>query len=442
MTKRVAYFIGCAAAALSLSAMVAADATAQERNRRNRGNAEAAAPATPPVSRPFAAAYNPINVAIQASDLATAEAGIEGLRALAASPYELYLVSQTMFRIASAQHDPAKQQVALEGMINSGGIPEAQRVPSLVAAGQLAYNLRDYAKAAQRVAEALAAGASTEGLDLLRLDALYRANQTAEGDAYALARIAELRAAGRQATDDFYGIYARSLQEAENNPGLAAVLIERAEVYPTAINYRLAASAILRVGDEDKGRTTDLLRMLSAAQAINERRFYLEYVGNVAEDGLPNEALRVIAAGRAAGIIPASGNDPTFDEIVTSQNSKLADDRSSLPGTERRAMASPDARLAQVVGDAYYSYDDFAKAEQMYTLALTKNGADTDLLHTRIGMVRLAAGNVTGAIESFDRVTGVERGLVARLWRAYARTRLPAAAPAAATETPPAPTAS
>lgn len=430
MTNRVAYLLGIAVTALSATAMVAADANAQERNRRNRGNAEAAAaaPASPTVSRPFAAAYQPVNTAIQASDLATAEAGMEALRAAATTPYELFLVSQTAFRIASAQRDPAKQLVALEGMIISGGIPDAQRVPSLVAAGQLAYNTRDYAKAAQRIGEAMAAGATTAGLDLLRIDALSRAGMATEGLAYGAARVAELRAAGQMPSDEFYGTYARLMQETDNEPGLASVLVERASAYPTAVNFRSASTAILRVAGDARSQATDLLRLVFAADAMNDRRFYLEYVANVAEDGLPNEALRVIAAGERAGVIPAG--DSTFGEIAASQRVKLADDRSSLAGTERRAIASPDARLAQVVADAYFSYDDFAKAEQLYTLALTKNGADADLLNTRIGMVRLAAGNAPGAIEAFDRVTTGTRGNIARLWTAFARTRVAAETPA------------
>ena len=40
------------------------------------------------------------------------------------------------------------------------------------------------------------------------------------------------------------------------------------------------------------------------AGAMNDRRFYVELVSNLAEDALPNEVLGVIAEGEAAGVLP------------------------------------------------------------------------------------------------------------------------------------------
>ncbi|MEQ1687262.1 MAG: hypothetical protein ABL874_01675 [Sphingopyxis sp.] len=412
----------------------------EEEQRRGRRSREAtpAPGANPAVSREFGAAYAPLNTAVTAQDWPTANTALAALKAVAVSPYELYLASQMEFRIASATSDTARQSLAVDGMIDSNGAPATDSTRILVAGGQLAYNAEQYAKAAERIQRALAAGATTEGLPLLRLDALLRANQL---DA-ALGYFGELVAAG-SASDQMYGITARGLQEAGRDAELTALLIRRTGVYPTHMNIRATILSYLQNAPEDRGQTIDLMRLMYRSGAMNDRRYYVEYVSNLVEDGLPAEALAVAAAGRAANIIPAG--DTTFREIETGQRDKLTDDRASLPGTERRAAAAADGRLARLAGDAYLGYENYAKAEEMYALALSKSPGDSDLINTRIGITRFTAGNFAGASQAFALVTGA-RAPIARMWEGLVRERLnaasaptpPAPAPAPAAPTPPA----
>jgi Flp pilus assembly protein TadD len=102
-------------------------------------------------------------------------------------------------------------------------------------------------------------------------------------------------------------------------------------------------------------------------------------------------------------------------------------------------MASPEARLATVAGDANLGYNNNARAEELYSAALTKTGADAELLNTRIGIARFQAGNYTSAIEAFERVQSPLRSPVARMWIALSRSRIAAAAPAAPAVPEPAP---
>ncbi|MEQ1510240.1 MAG: hypothetical protein ABL909_07570 [Sphingopyxis sp.] len=409
----------------------------QRRGRRNR-DATPAPTANPAVSRAFGAAYPPLNTAVTAQDWPTAETALTALKAAAVAPYELYLASQMEFRIASGMHDNARQMLALDAMIASNGAPALDATRILVAGGQLAYNAEQYAKAADLLQRALAAGSTTEDLPMLRLDSLLRSNQVDP----ALAYFNEMATAGT-ATDRMYGIVARSLQQANRNQELSALLIRRVSLFPTHLNFRSSVQSYLLTVPNDRGQSIDLMRLLYRAGAINNRSFYLEYVGNLVEEGLPAEAMAMIAAGRAANLIPAG--DTSFREIETSQRDKLTDDRASLPGTERRAATAADGRLARLAGDAYLGYENYVKAEEMYQLALTKSPADSDLINTRLGITRFSAGNFSGAQQAFALVTGA-RAPVARIWEGLVRERLnpaPAlAAPAAAPVAPVPPTGS
>ncbi|QJQ33115.1 hypothetical protein GV829_12240 [Sphingomonas lacunae] len=435
--RKVAKLVAALTITASLAGLASTSADAQ---RRNRGG-EPAAPAAPTVSRAFGTAFAPVNTAIVAQDWATADATLPALKAAAATPYEQFLAAQTEFRIASGTRNAARQLVSIDAMIDSNGAPEADRPRLLVAGGQLAYNSGDYAKATSRLAQAVALGNATIETQTLHIDAMFRSGQTSEGLAAGAALIAAEKAAGRPAPETIYSLMARSLQEADRDADLSALLLDRMEAWPTAFNYRTAALVYLRVVPaENRNLNIDTLRFVIAGEAANDRRIYLEHVQNLAEEGLPFEALEVIRAARASGAVAAT--DATFNSIADTQEPKLAEDRSSLPGLERRALASPEARLATVAGDANLGYHNNARAEELYTAALTKNGADADLLHTRIGIARYQAGNHAGAIESFQRVQSALRSPLARMWITLTRAKMAAAAPAAPAAAEPTPAAS
>lgn len=424
--RKVAKLVAALTMTASMAALVTTSADAQ---RRNRG--EAAAPATPTVSRAFAVAYNPVNTAITAQDWATADTALVALKAAATTPYEQFLAAQTEFRIASGTRNSARQLTALDAMIDSNGAPEADRPRLLVAGGQLAYNAQDFAKAVSRLDQAVALGNATTEVQTLRIDAMFRAGQIEQGLAAGRALIDAERAAGRAVPETLFGLMARSLQEADRDAELSNLLIERLEAYPSAFNYRTAALVYLRtVPAEDRNLNIDTLRMVLASDAANDRRIYLEHVQNLAEEGLPYEVMQVISAARSSGAVPAT--DATFNGIADTQEPKLAEDRSSLPGLERRAMASPEARLATVAGDANLGYHNNARAEELYTAAMGKTGANADLINTRIGIARFQAGNFAGAVEAFGRVTTPLRLPLARMWTILARSRMAPAAPAPA----------
>lgn len=426
-----------AVVATSLSALVATSVDAQ--NRRNRDRDQAAeAPATPQVSRAFGQAFGPLQTAMSAADWAAADAALAAVRAVAQSEYERYLVARSDFAIGAGQANTARQLAAVNAMIESNGIPAAEQARIYLAAGQLAYNSQQYAMAAERVQRAIELGSTAPNLSTLVIDAHFRAGQLDQGLAAFRAAVAAATAAGQKAPESIYSLAARELQEADRTTELMVVLIERANAYPSEANLRSSALIYLQslppaaTRPEEvyqRGLSIDALRLMRAANAMNDRRFYVELVSNLAEDALPNEVLAVIAEGEAASLVPSTG-DAFFAERKQTARDNLAEDRASLPGAERRAAADPAARLAVRVADAYFAYENWAKAEELYTAALAKTEADTGLINLRIGQTRYRAGNFAGAMEALAQVRDGDRATLARLWEAHVRSKLPAEAPA------------
>ncbi len=424
----------------SITALGATTADAQRRNRDRQPEAPAA-PATPQVSRAFSTAYMPVQTAQRASDWAAMDAALPAARTAAVSEYEKYLVARADLVVGLNLNDEPRQNAAATAIIDSNGIPAADQASMYTIAAQRAYAADDYPLAASRGARAIELGSTVESIPLLVVDALVRSNQLDQAAAAARAQIARATAAGTKPAEQIYTVVARAMQEANRNAELREFIRLRLEAFPVAANFRQSSLIFLQTmeGEEDRGINIDLMRLLVAADAMSERRFYVEYVSSLAEEALPNEVLTAIAAGRAANLIPAG--DATFAERETSARSNLAEDRASLPGAERRAVASPEARLATRIADAYLAYENYAKAEELYTSALGKTGADTDLINSRLGITRYRAGNNAGALAAFALVQGPQRAEVARYWEILIRSKMaPAAAPATpATPAPAAP---
>ena len=149
--------------------------------------------------------------------------------------------------------------------------------------------------------------------------------------------------------------------------------------YPSPQNWRRSI-LIYRDGSEkgakalDKSQRLDLYRLMRITKALADRGDYLEYADIAYQAGLPTEAIRMIAEGKAAGAVTAT--DGTAANILAgAQNS--ARQEGSLTTLEKQAATSANGKVASATGDAYFANGNFAKAVELYRLSLQKGGVDS-----------------------------------------------------------------
>ncbi|MFV0643974.1 MAG: hypothetical protein ACK5NN_05660, partial [Sphingomonadaceae bacterium] len=112
--------------------------------------------------------------------------------------------------------------------------------------------------------------------------------------------------------------------------------------------------------------------------------------------------------------------DVFVSEAMSVSKGRLAADKADLPALAKDARsASSKAVTAMAAGDAFLSYGDAAQAEEMYTIALTKPGVDSDRALTRLGIAQIDLGKYEDAKATFAKVQG-SRGQIAQLWALYA----------------------
>jgi tetratricopeptide (TPR) repeat protein len=184
------------------------------------------------------------------------------------------------------------------------------------------------------------------------------------------------------------------------------------------VNLRNAVIVFRESATLDKEADLDLLRLMRATKVMSGPGAYLELAQLLNEAGLPGEAKAVLDDASRGGILKGGAGA----SLLASLNPRIADDRASLPGVDTKARAAANGTLAMRTATAYLGYGDYAKAIDLYRLALSKGGVDANLVNTRLGMALALAGQKAEAEAALKAVSGPRADLAA-LWVAWLNQR-------------------
>lgn len=379
------------------------------------------------VRTPAAAAQE----AIGKQDWATARAKANETLAAASSEDEKYLGNSLLFDIARGTNDVALQGTALDGMLATGKVPAANVSQFYLVRGNLAYQAQDFAKAEAALTQAVQSGSTDPNATALLIESQARNRKPAEAIATFMARHDSEAAAGRQLPADWYARAMNIVITARLAPQLGQVSAAWLAAYPTPDNWRDSIISYRDLARPDPDYELDLMRLLRTARGLKGERDYYEYAEAVYLK-YPGEAKAVIDEGVAAGAIQLApgSNLQSFSQTA---NGRIPADRADLPSAATAAARAATGRSARTTADAYLGYGDWAKATELYRLALQKGGEDANVVNTRLGMALARSGDSAGAKAAFASVTG-PRAALAKYWTIWIdnQGRAPAAAPAAA----------
>jgi hypothetical protein len=354
----------------------------------------------------------------------TAEKGLlDAAYAAIGNADDRFLAGQLGFELGKVGFDKAMQRKGLSTMIESGKLPATDIARYQFYVGGLAYDLRDYAGARTAFQAAIAGGYSENGIEGLLADAYINDNQSGEGLKILQAAVAKQ---GDAAPEDWLRrgvVVAYKAKLANEAAGFGAKLVAG---YPTNDNWALTVAVLRDLNKFQNQEQIDLLRLMERTKSFAETRDYVEYIQAADPRRSPGEVLKIVNLGLASGKLNAS--DVFVSEAKTSASGRVAADKASLAGLEREARAgAASAATVMAAGDAFLSYDDPAKAEAMYLLALNKPGVDLPRVMTRLGIAQTDLGKYAEAQATFAKVDGA-RAQIAQMWSAYAKGKARAAA--------------
>ena len=371
------------------------------------------------LSPEFAKAYNDLLASVNANDAAAVAAKAPAAHAAAKIPEEHYLASQLELKAGMAAKNDTQIAAGLQGMLDSGIVPQEQLPVLYNALGKTRYNLKQFPQAAAAFEKQLAIQPNdSEAMTLL---ATSKANSGQSGDAVAILQkeIAQQSANGGKAPEE---LYKRAIQSAYKAKLPAVVELSRDWVvhYPSASNWSDAIRIYRNMNTIDDATTLDLLRLARAAGALKGEEDYDRYAYAAITKGYPGEAKTVLEEGIKAGTVnPAK---TPFKEMISEAQKKSAGEEATLASATKSALGGATAKPALATGDLLYGYGQYDKAAELYRAALKKSGADASLINLHLGMALARSGDKAGATAAFNAVTG-PRAEVAKYWLAYLSTQ-------------------
>ena len=399
--------------------VTALEAPAHAAKKDKKKKKEAEAPKAD-YSKGFVAAYSPLNdlFQVEPKDNAAIAAGLPALEAAVETPDDRFAAGNLIYAFGRSSSNNALQRKGVDMMLESGKVPAEALGDYYFLVGQLAYQDKDWEVSRARLLAALDAGFDNTDPQAIIAETYFSQDKYAEGLEYLAAEINKRVAAGKEVDQTWLqrGISISYRNDISETAGAFARM--NAKLFPDRNSWGDAIAIERNFNDFDIQETLDLMRLAQRTGSLRNERDYVDYIEAADPRRLPGEVTSAVEEGLAAGLLNAT--DLFISESQDTAKARLRADQAELPALASDAR-KPAATAVTVTaaGDAFLSYGEAAQAEEMYTIALTKPGADMPRVMTRLGIAQVDLGKIEEARETFAKING-KRAPIAKLWAVYA----------------------
>ncbi|MFT3977567.1 MAG: tetratricopeptide repeat protein [Sphingomonas bacterium] len=360
--------------------------------------------------------------AIQAKDYATAEPLVQQVVAAAKSDDDKYIGSVFQLQLAvgktqGGQIDDNAIKGPLDALIANPRTPQADQARFNYQRGIIAANAKQPQEAIAFFQRAQQLGYTDPNLPLQMVKIKMEAGDIAGGSADLQKAMDAQIAAGQKPDEQLYRYAMAKTLQKRMIPESIGWMKRYITAYPTAKNWRDVVFVYgVQQGSAvtlDKAQKVDLLRLLRREKALADQFDYEIYAQYAIDLGLPYEGKSVIDEGRAAGKLPA--DSATANDLDRLAKQAIGNE-GSLDPLDAKAKASANGKLAAGTADAHLGAGQYAKAIELYKVALQKGGVDADAVNTHLGIALANSGDTAGAKAAFEAVKGAPRADIASFW--------------------------
>lgn len=359
--------------------------------------------------------------ALAAKDIATATPLVAAVEAAAKTDDEKYIAAALRLNVEAIRMDSGGTADALvaplDALIANPRTPQADKARYVYQRGIIAANKKDNAGAAAFFEQARQLGNNDPNLPLQIVKLKMDGGDTAGGLAELTKMVDAQTAAGQKPSEDIYRYAIAKTNQKKMNAETMAWIRRYLAAYPTMKNWRdmvvfwgIQPQSVVTL---DKQQKIDLYRLLRLGKSLADQYDYEIYAQWATDVGLPWESKTILTEGKAAGKVPADSANATG--LLTAAN-RFISNEGSLSALETKAKAAANGKLAAGTADAYLGSDQYAKAVELYRVALQKGGVDADTVNTRLGIALARSGDKEGAKAAFQAVKTPPRSDIAAWW--------------------------
>jgi tetratricopeptide (TPR) repeat protein len=322
------------------------------------------------------------------------------------TPYEDYVLNRMKLTLATSTNNDAMATQALEAILATGKLPEADKANFTQALATYYYNAKNYPKAIELYKQIQASGKATDAVNSAMIRSYYLSGDYATALKLQGPVLDAMEKAGKTPTQEDLRLYASAANKAKDDTAYLNGLEKLASFYPSDDFWTdLISRGIVRKPGFQEANVTNVLRLQFAAVKQLSPEGYTELAELALKDGFPTEAKKVVDAGFAAGVLGTGSGAAQHRQLRDRATKGAADDAKNIAAGEAGASKAKNGAGLVNLGWAYVTMDQFDKGIGFIEQGIAKGGLKSpDEAKLRLGMAQARAGKKDQAISTFESV--------------------------------------
>jgi tetratricopeptide (TPR) repeat protein len=328
--------------------------------------------------------------------------------------FDNYFISQYRYNAGIELKDDALAMVGLDGMSSSEFVPADQKSKILRNLLALADKSKDYTKARGYADRYLQLVPDDANVQTYVGEQMLKAKDYAGADAKFMQLIKAGETAGKPVEEYVYlkMVIGREQAKAANFPDGLQMLVNQ---YPTPRNWTFMLENFQTRTGMIGRQAIDLFRLMNVTGSLKSAGNVIDAAQTALDAGVPGDAKAFLAKAEAAGVMADRKTD-----LATLNKSASASLAADEPAAKQEAAATTGDRLASV-GQLYLSLSNYAKANDIFSKALSKGVRNKNETLIRAGISQLMGGDAVAAKASWAAVAGdAKLAELAKYWSLYA----------------------
>jgi tetratricopeptide (TPR) repeat protein len=322
------------------------------------------------------------------------------------TPYETYVLNRLKLSLASATNNDQASIAALEAILSSGKLPEADKGPFTQALAGMYYNAKNYPKAIEWFKRYQAENPNSDAANAPLIRSYYLSNDFANAMKLLRPQLEAAEKAGKAPSSEDLRLYASAANRVKDDAAYLYGLELLITYYPNDDYWMDTINrGIVRKQGFQEANITDVLRLEFAAVKVMTPEMYTELAELALKDGFPTEAKKVVDAGFAAGALGSGSSAAQHRQLRDRATKEAANDAKNIASGEAAAAKAKTGAGLVNLGWAYATMDQFDKGIGFMEQGIAKGSLKSpDEAKLRLGMAYLRAGQKDKAIQTFQSV--------------------------------------
>jgi tetratricopeptide (TPR) repeat protein len=322
------------------------------------------------------------------------------------TPYESYVLNRMKLSLATASGNDQASIAALEAIMASGKLPEADKSQFTQALAGMYYNAKNYPKAIEWFKRFQAENPNSDAATAPLVRSYYLSNDFANAMKLLRPQLEAAQKAGKTPSSEDLRLYASAANRVKDDAAYLFGLEQLITYYPNDDYWMDTINrGIVRQKGFQEANITDVLRLEFAAVKVMTPEMYTELAEVALKDGFPTEAKKVVDAGFAAGALGTGSSAAAHRQLRDRATKGANDDAKNIASGEAGAAKAKTGAGLVNLGWAYVTMDQFDKGIAFIEQGIAKGGLKSpDEAKVRLGLAYLRAGQKDKAISTFQTV--------------------------------------